>query len=136
MPVPLVSPELPPAASYRHCLSPSPVPLADPRDSLVSRARGREAEHGPRAWAGCAREWAAPLGWAMLSRERARASLGRGDFPGQPSHGWESVRVSEFCSFILFHIFVYRFKNVYLLIDRSKCCGSNFIEFLIVSSFY
>jgi hypothetical protein len=39
-------------------------------------------------------------------------------------------------SFILFPKFVCRFKNVYLLIGRSKYCGSNFFEFLVVSSFY
>jgi hypothetical protein len=51
-PVPLVSPELPPAVSYRRRLSPSPIPLTDQRDPLVSRARGREAVRGPRAGVG------------------------------------------------------------------------------------
>jgi hypothetical protein len=100
--MPLVSPELPSVVSYHRRLSPSPVPLADQRDPLVSRAREREAERGPRAWAGRTWEWAAPLGWATLSRERARVSLGHGDFPGRPSLGWEFFRVSEFCFFYSF----------------------------------
>jgi hypothetical protein len=62
MPVPLVSPELPPAASFTVSRSSPCLCLAEQRDPLGSRARGRATEHGPRA-----DEWAALLDWAALS---------------------------------------------------------------------
>ena len=38
------------------------------------------------------------------------------------------------CFALLFHRFVLIFKNMYLLVGRSKCYGSNFVEFMIMSS--
>ena len=46
--------------------------------------------------------------------------------------------VAEFCFLIcfvlLFHRFVLIFKNLYFLVYRSKCYGSNFVGFLALSS--
>ena len=38
------------------------------------------------------------------------------------------------CFALLFHRFVLIFKNMYFLVYRSKCYGSNFVEFLVLSS--
>jgi hypothetical protein len=69
MPVPLVSPELPPAASFTVGRSSPCLCLADQRDPLVSRAHGRETERGPRVNVGRA----ARIG--PCCRGRARAHL-------------------------------------------------------------
>jgi hypothetical protein len=129
-PVPLASPKLPPAVSYPRRLSSLPLFLSLTSGTRLSAARAREAERGLRARVGRV----ALLGHAVAG-ERARSRPWRIPGPAQSRMG---VRLgfSNFVSFILFHRFVYRFKNVYLLIGRSKCCGSNFVEFLVVSSLF
>ena len=98
---PMASPELPPATSYAVVPSSSPVCLAVLRDPLVSR------------------------------RAQAGANLGRAEFWAALAHAlWAAVffraspavvvRFSILFCFILFHRFVYIFKNIYLLVGRSK----------------
>ena len=102
--VPMASPELPPATSYAVVLLPSPVCFSDRRAPLVSRCAQAGAGRGPHHF------------WAALSAD-AHASRAVVFFRAGPA---VVVRFSIVFCFILFHIFVYIFKNVYLLVGRSK----------------
>ena len=99
--VPMASPELSSATIYAVVLLASPVCLAVLRDPLVSR----------RAQAG------AGLGraefWATLERALWAAVF----FRAGPA---VAIRVFKLFYFVLFHRFEYIFKNVYLLVGRSK----------------
>ena len=101
---PMASLELPPATSYAVVLLPSPVCFSDRRAPLVSRRAQAGAGHGPRRF------------WATLSAD-TRASQATVFFWAGPA---VVVRFSILFCFILFHRFVYIFKNVYLLVGRSK----------------
>ena len=101
---PMASPELPPAMSYAVVLLPSPVCFSDRRTPLVSRRTQAGAGRGPRHF------------WAALSAD-ARASRAAVFFWASPA---VVVRFSILFYFILFHRFVYIFKNIYLLVGRSK----------------
>ena len=101
---PMASPELPPATSYVVVLLSSHVCLSDRRAPLVSRRAQAGAGRGPRHF------------WATLSAD-ARASRAAVFFRAGPA---VVVRFSILFCFILFHRFVYIFKNVYLLVGRSK----------------
>ena len=68
----------------------------------------------------------------------AEASLGRASALRGPLFLRADPTVAEivflFCFALLFHSFVLIFKNMYFLVYRSKCYGSNFVEFLVMSS--
>jgi hypothetical protein len=63
----------------------------------------------------------------------SRALPGRAGSPGRPS---SLVRFRKLFYFYLFHKIDARFKNLYLLINRSKQCGYNFVGFLVMSSLF
>ena len=98
---PMASPELPPATSYAVVRSSSPVCLAVLRDPLVS--------HRAQAGAGLGRAEF----WAALACALWAAVF----FRGGPA---VAIRVFKLFCFVLFHRFEYIFKNVYLLVGRSK----------------
>ena len=102
--VPMASPELPPATSYAVVLLPSPVCFSDRRAPLVSRRAQAGADRGPRHF------------WAALSAD-TRASRAAVFVRAGPA---VVVRFPFLFCFILFHRFEYIFKNVYLLVGRSK----------------
>ena len=117
--VPLDSLEMPPATSCAAVSSSSPVCLSVAWGPVVSR------------WAKAGTSVGHAECWATLAF--ACACVGRWVCSGRPSSrvGFQI----RFC-FIVFHRFVCMFKNVYLLVGRFKWCGSNFAEFMIMSSFY
>ena len=111
---PMASPELPPATSCAAVLSSSPACLSVSRGPLVSSRAQAGAQRGPRRCLG-------------------RASALRGP-PFLRAGPTVAVIVFLFVLFLLFHRLVYRFKNVYILVGRCKCYGSNFVEFMIMCS--
>ena len=111
---PLVSPEKPPTASPAVVFF-LPLLLSLTRGSALSAAVAEAgAQRGPLHFLG-----------------RASAVLGP-PFLG-PAQLWLCF-VSLFRFALLFHRFVLIFKNRYFLVYRSKCYGSNFVEFLVLSS--
>ena len=97
---PMASPELPPATSYAVVPSSSPVCLAVLRDPLVShRAQAGTSLGRAEFWAALARAL-----WAAVFFRAGPAVV---------------IRFS-IVWFYSFHRFEYIFKNVYLLVGRSK----------------
>ena len=111
---PLPSPEKPPATNYAVVRSVplSVSPTRGPLPSVVAAQAG--VQRGPRR----------VLGRASTCSRAAVLS-------DRPNSGFDLFLI---CFAVLFHIFVLIFKNMYLLAGRSKCYGSNFVEFMIMSS--
>ena len=122
---PLPSPEKSPAASYATGRRSSPVSLADARVLPVSVAAEAGAQRGPHV-----------LGRAVCGPQEPR--LGPRRCARGPLFRWAgptaAVIYFPILFVLLFHRIVLIFKNMYLLAGRSKCYGSNFVEFRIMSS--
>ena len=97
---PLDSPEMPPATSYAAARSSFPCLLSVAWDPRVSRRSQAGASVGCVAFGPRQRVFRGPL--CPSGRPRSR------------------VRVSNSFLFYSFHILVYRFKNMYLLVGRFK----------------
>ena len=115
------SPEGSPSASSTVAEAASPAPLADARVLPVSVVAEAGASLGR---AVCLGRWRRVLGRAGVLA--GRCSIG----PVQQL--W--LRFDSYLFALLFHSFVLVFKNLYCLVYRSKCYGSNFVKFLVMSS--
>ena len=111
---PLVSPEEPPAVNYAAVRSFPLFPSLTRGPSLSAAEAQAGVQRGP------------------------RRVLGRACMLCGPLFLRAGPTVAEFCFLIcfvlLFHRFVLIFKNLYFLVYRSKCYGSNFVGFLVLSS--
>ena len=103
----------------------SPVSLADARVLPVSVAAEAGAQRGPRR-AGSRRVLGRAASWAALVYSWAAVPSGRSNNCG--------CDLFLILFALLFHSFVLVFKNLYCLVYRSKCYGSNFVGFLVLSS--